>query len=362
MATIGDIYDYIDKIAPFSLADSWDNSGLLIGDRSAKVQNVVVALDAGIDVVNEATKSRADLIVTHHPVIFKALKNISGSGIAHRLIRGGVGVISAHTNLDIADGGINDVLAERFGLFGTKPLTVTQRENRFVITVMVPFESSEKLKSAMFNAGAGDFENYSECAFTVRGSGQFLPMNGANPAVGIVGIPEHITENQITMVCSEDKIKDVISALRMVHPYECPAFHVFRDISDSIQRGYGRIGNLDKSMSFCEFSDMVKKELACDRIRCYDSGREIKKVAVCGGSGGDMLKDAYNSGCDVLVTGDVQHHIYLEAQLYGISLIDAGHYNTEYVVIPKLADMLSTKFVDVKFSTANSECSPLNFK
>ncbi len=362
MTTIGDIYKFIDGIAPFSLAEHWDNSGLIIGDMGDKADRIMLALDVSDSVIDEATKLGVNLIITHHPVIFSAMKNISSTGLVHKLIRSNIGVISAHTNLDIAGGGVNDCLSDILEIHDTKPLMITERKNRLIIMVMIPTNYEKHVCSAMFAAGAGMFENYSSCCFTVSGTGQFMPESGANPMVGTIGNTGYTSESQVTMVCTEDTIKNVVSAILKSHPYEKPAYHIFEDRSDTVSKGYGRIGTLKNEVEFSEFSETIKKKLSCDRIRYYDSGNMIKKVAVCGGSGGDMLYEAYKNDCDILITGDVKHNIFNEAAQYGITVVDAGHYNTEYPIIPRLAGMLASEFTKLKFIVATSESCPVNFK
>ncbi len=345
---VNDILQAVDEIAPFRLTMDFDNTGLLIGDRNAEVTGVVLALDCTEEAISAAKSAGANLIISHHPVIFHGIKRLNADSIPYQVVRNNMHVISAHTNLDIAAGGVNDVLAERLGLSQLKGLSKTSQAAYDKVVVFVPETHCKAVYEAMVTAGAGTIDNYSGCAFFTNGEGCFLPLDGAKPFLGTVGEMEKATEIRIEMVCPKAKTAAVVSAMKAAHPYEVPAYDIFDDKGIIEEEYLGRVGNLSAPLSARELAELVKTKLG-GSIRFTDGKKAIKTVAVCGGAGDSELESAIRCGADALVTGEVAHHIFIEAAQRGITLVEGGHFHTEDVVLDSLKERLADRFHDINF-------------
>lgn len=352
MVAVRDFFDAIEAVAPFSLAESWDNAGLLVGSMDDEVRGALVALDATDEVIGEAGRLGANLIVTHHPVIFSPLKRIESDSLAHRLIAAGVKVISAHTNLDIAAGGVNDALAARLGLENARPLEIVSRKSWYKVAVTVPEESREAVYAAMAEAGAGRLGNYSHCGFFVPGEGRFLPLEGASPAIGAVGRPESVAETRLEMLASPRELAAVLAAMKAAHPYEEVAYDVYENRAVEETQSAGRVGELPEALPPERLAGLVKERLGARGVRYVDGGQAVVTVAVCGGSGADFLRRAKELGAQALVTGEAKHSQLLEARRLGMTLIDAGHFDTEAVVLVPLAEHLRKRILGVRIAVS----------
>jgi dinuclear metal center YbgI/SA1388 family protein len=337
---VQDYLNAVEAIAPFSLAESWDNPGLLIGSGHQQVRRALVALDATLAVIQEAQEAGADLIVTHHPVIYEKLGRISAESPVYQAIQKGIAVISAHTNLDTAKGGVNDALAARLGLKDVSLLEKTRTAFWKKVIVYVPTTHAEAVYNAMTQAGAGRQGNYAGAAFFSPGEGRFIPLEGANPFLGEVGGLEKAEELRLEMLVTPGCIDAVICAMRKAHPYEEPAFDILDTQAFSTDEGMARVGDLEQSFSPDEFAAYVKERLKVGGIKYVPGEKKIQKVALCGGTGGSFLARAAAAGAQALVTADVKHSQLLEAVRLGMTLIDGGHYATEAVVLPVLLEKL----------------------
>ena len=340
MATVKEVYNAIDSFAPFKRAEDWDNVGLLLGDPAAEVSGVLLSLDMTNDTLEEAFALGCNLIVTHHPVIFKPLKALTADSLIYRATRRGISVICAHTNLDVAGYGVNFALADILGLSVTSPLDVLAEEPYNKIAVFVPPQAAEAVYEAMTAAGAGTLGNYAGCAYTSLGEGRFLPLEGANPAIGTVGKPERTEELRLEMIAPEEATPAVVAAMLAAHPYETPAYDVLENKALARRVGLGLVGNLPERMSPDQLAYWVQKRLGAKGLRYFAAKTPVERVAVCGGSGGSLLSKAVAKGAQALITGDVKHDVFLEAKRQGITLIDAGHFATENVVLPLLSRQL----------------------
>ncbi|MBI5483792.1 MAG: Nif3-like dinuclear metal center hexameric protein [Deltaproteobacteria bacterium] len=339
-----DVLGIINKIAPVSLAEEWDNPGLQIGDPAAQASRIMVALDPSAEVIDSAIRSSCQLLVTHHPLIFKPLKSISTStsqGAAiHAAIRAGLSIICMHTNYDIARGGLNDLLATRIGLSDCIPLHVTTVQELLKLVVFVPAEYLEQLRSALFPY-ADSFGNYCDCSFTTSGEGTFTPLDGADPFIGTVGQHQKVSEQRLELLLESRNLPRAIKALLAVHPYEEPAFDIYPLRNEGEKLGLGRIGQLPEELSLADFAGQLRKTLPAAGLRYVgDPSATVSKVALCSGSGAALLRDAARAGADVLVTGDVKYHEAREAQELGIALIDAGHFNTEIIMAAEITEQI----------------------
>lgn len=357
MITIGMIYRYLDTIAPFRRAMSWDNSGLLVGSQEDPAGKVLLALDATLPVVEEAAKMGAGLIVSHHPVIFHPLKAVGRNHPVYQAIRHGIGIISAHTNLDVAEGGVNDALAELLCLQERKPFALESQENYQKMVVFVPKEAAQAVTQAMGDAGAGQLGAYSHCSFSSAGTGAFLPLEGANPYLGQVGKLEEAEEIRVEMIVPPGKTSAVVKAMKQAHPYEVPAYDLLETQAVQEKVSLGRTGLLPAPLAPQEFARFVRERLG-GGVRMVEGNRPVQKVAVCGGSGGDLVSLAVSMGMDALVTGDVKHDQLLSAQAAGLTLIDGGHYATEAPVLPVLRQKLQENFPQGEFFISQTETHP----
>lgn len=356
---------YLEELAPKHLAFEWDKVGLQLGSFHGTAAKILVALDVDERVLEEARGVGADFIVTHHPFIFRPLAAVRTDLPVGRMIAAalasGIGIYVSHTNLDVAAGGVNDALAARLGLLNTSVLRVSGRDSYEKIVVFVPTGHEDQLREALASAGAGWIGNYSHCTFQVPGTGTFLAHEGSDPFIGEQGKLERAKELRLETIYPARLRKRVLRAMLDAHPYEEPAFDLYPLLNEGNPYGLGRVGELQESGSLAHFCSFVKETLNVASLRvCGRPEKKIKKVAVCGGSGGDMIQAALFAGADVLVTGDLKYHEAQDANANGLAVIDAGHDATERVIVPVLCDYLRQKLAadgydaEVLASTVNT--------
>ena len=347
---VSDVLAALDQIAPPHLALDGDPRGLLVGDGQATVNSVVVALDVTPEVARLAWDTGAQMIIAHHPLIYHPLRRLLADephpgGVVLHCVREGIAVACAHTNWDVANGGVNDVLARLAGITGAvKPLRVTYREALVKIVVFVPTENREAVFAAMA-AEAGAVGNYDRCAFWTEGTGTFRPLPGANPYLGAVGASETVAEVRLEMIVPEPKSRAVVAAMKAAHPYETVAYDIYPLANTATEYGLGRIGRLAEAVSTDVFLQSLKAALNFEEIRMVGpKNRLIKTVAVGGGACAELMPDAIAQGADVLVTSDIRHHEFVDAAARGFVLIDAGHTATETPGAKELARRLGEVF------------------
>lgn len=351
MASVFDIVNELENIAPPELADPEDKIGLQTGDLAAQVKNVCVVVDVTDRVIETAIERRSDMIVAHHPMIFRPLTSVAQTNPVQRrliaLIKADIALFVMHTNYDAARGGINDALADRLGVRNCVTLT-TQAKDRIVkIAIFVPQEAVEQVRNAMAEAGAGVIGQYTHCSFRSAGTGSFVPMPGATPYTGAVGELEEVEEYKLEMICTASRAKDVVDAAVKAHPYDEVAYDIYELANEPVGYGYGRVGALDEEMALGAFADRVKSALGLDYVKVAgDMDKKVRRVAVCGGSGSGQYREAVAAGADVYVTGDTKHHDILDANDLGLSIIDAGHFHTERPGMVDLADRLREIFAN----------------
>lgn len=364
---IADIVGIINKIAPVVLAEAWDNPGLQIGDPASEVTRVMVALDPTPDVVDSALKASCQLLVTHHPLIFKPLKSISTAtpqgALIQKAIRGGLSIVSLHTNYDIADGGLNDLLARKIGLSSCVPLKVTATGELVKLVVFVPPEHLKQLRLALFPFTAS-MGNYCDCSFVADGLGTFTPLEGAEPFSGAVGEFATVTEERLELLIPRAQLPRAVKALLAAHPYEEPAFDVYPLLNEGGKLGLGRIGRLPEPVTLAEYVGQVRNVLSSPALRYVgDPTARISKVALCSGSGASLLREAARSGADLLVTGDVKYHEARDAEDLGLALIDAGHFPTEIIMVNEVTERLgraldAAGYTDCQIEACRTENDP----
>ncbi len=328
----------LEKLAPKHLAETWDNIGLLIGSPEQNIHKIFVTLDVDQDAVRQAINVGADMIVAHHPVIFKGITSIRTDlpfgSMLFDLIKNKIAVYAAHTNLDSAPGGVNDILAHKLGLKEIKPLTTVYQEQLHKLVVFVPSSHVEEVRVAMTEAGAGHIGNYSHCTFLTKGVGTFLPLASTSPFIGKVGALEYVEESRLETIVPAPLRFPVITAMLAAHPYEEVAYDDYLIQNKGNNYGLGRIGRLADAISLEDFIKQVKCSLMVNSINVAGSvHKTINQVAVCGGSGASLINTALKAGADVLVTGDVKYHEAQQAVAAGLAVIDAGHFATELPVV-----------------------------
>lgn len=354
-----DIVGIINKIAPVVLAETWDNPGLQVGDPGAEVTRILVALDPTPDVIDSAIAASCQLLVTHHPLIFKPLKSIStanphGASI-QKAIRGGVSIVSLHTNYDIARGGLNDLLADKAGLSGCVPLRVTATPELVKLVVFVPAGRLEGVRDALFPFIAAQ-GNYRDCSFAAGGVGTFTPLEGAEPFIGTPGMLAEVREERLELLMLRRQLPRAVKALLAAHPYEEPAFDIYPLLNEGEKLGLGRIGFLPEPVTLEEYAARLKKDLSAPALRYVgDPAARVSKVALCSGSGASLLREAVRSGADVLVTGDIKYHEARDAEDLGLALIDAGHFPTEIIMVDDITQRLGQALVAAGYTDCRVE-------
>jgi dinuclear metal center YbgI/SA1388 family protein len=363
MLTVADVLGFLEQFAPPDLAADWDNVGLLLGDRAAEVRRVITCLTVTPESAAEAVETGAQLIVTHHPILFRAVKRLTTATAEGRmllaLIRAGVAVYSPHTSFDNTRGGINDSLARRLGLGDVTALRRRDGPRQCKVVVFVPDADLARVSDALFAAGAGQIGQYSQCSFRLAGTGTFFGSDAANPTVGQKGRREDVSEWRLEAVCPEGRVEAVLAALRKAHSYEEPAYDVYTLRPQAAALGEGRLGRLPRPMPLAELARTVQTELKATAVQLVgDPGRAVERVAIVCGAGGEMLSDAVRAQADVLLTGELRFHDYLAAQAQGLALVLPGHYATERCGVEELAERLRQQWPDLDVSASRRERDP----
>ena len=338
---LADAVRILESLYPPSWAESWDAVGLVCGDPEAPVRRILLAVDPVAEVVDEALEWDADLLVTHHPLLLRAVHGVPATTakgrVVHELVRRGCALYVAHTNADSARPGVSDALARVLGLTDLEPLSAHPADPLDKVVTFVPENAVDAVLDALAAAGAGRIGEYERCAWTTTGTGTFLPRPGANPAIGERGRVETVQERRLEMVLPRHRRDHVVAALRSAHPYEEPAFDVLELASWSSPRGIGRVGVLPQPVTLAEFADVVAAALphTVQGVRVAgDREKRVRRVAVCGGAGDSLFAAVRASGADVFVTADLRHHPASEAREEAGAerpyLVDVAHWASEW--------------------------------
>lgn len=337
--TVSEIINHIHKIAPPNLAFEWDNVGFQIGDGIMEVNKILLTLDITENAINKAIKENIDLIISHHPFIFKPIKKITNP-LYLKLIKNDIAVFCAHTNLDVIKQGVNSALAEKLHLQNVEFLTFESGASIYHVAVYVPAGNMVEVANAIFAKGAGTIGNYSNCMNDYEVSGQFIPQEGSSPILGRKDKLEKVMERKLEFFVDSFKLSRVLESMKKAHPYETPAYSVYLQEKPNENYGLGMLGNLKKEMSLEDFAKFVKKQLKAPFVKLWQGNKKksslIKKVAICGGSGTSLLPAVYGKA-DVFVSADFTYHTILDCK---IPLVDAGHFYTENPVLQNLKEML----------------------
>jgi len=343
---VRDIEASVEDWAPRDIAWEGDNIGLQVGSPRAIVHGILVCVDVTEATIAEARRRRANLIISHHPLLFRPAASINTASATGRclaaLLKYDIALLSAHTNLDFTRGGTSHALGQRLGLtameFLRRPF---QRDMK--LTTFVPEAYVDRVVSALATAGAGRIGEYEKCSFRVAGTGTFRGAAGSHPMIGTAGRFQRVSEVRLEMIVPRTRAESAIEALKAAHPYEEVAFDLYPLANPSTDAGMGVIGNLPERRTLGSFLQAIKRALNADRLRFTGNRRTpVARVAVCGGSGSELLGEAIAAGADAFVTADVKYHTFHEAA-GRIALIDAGHYETELPVVAALVRYLRSE-------------------
>lgn len=344
---LNDLIKKIESKYPLNLAYDWDNVGLLVGNFDSDIKKVLVSLEANEKVIKEAIEKDVDLIVTHHPFIFRKMNKINTKDLKgrliHELIKNDIALYSMHTNFDIAFDGLNDYFMEIMGFENCKILDVTSSETLYKLAVYTPITHEKVVREALGESGAGYIGNYSNCTFNSLGTGTFKPEANSNPFIGEIGKIEEVKEVKIETIVPNSILQKTISKMMKAHPYEEVAYDVYKLENKGQSVGLGRYSILNNEIDLETLCERIKLKLDMNHIRVVgDLSTKIKKVAVVTGSGADMINVAKSKNCDVIITGDVKYHEAQDALDMNMCVVDCGHFHTENIFKDVMKRFLDT--------------------
>jgi dinuclear metal center YbgI/SA1388 family protein len=361
--TIKDVTNHLEALAPRSYQEEYDNSGLLTGNASEPVRGVLVTLDCTEEVVEEALRENCNLIVAHHPIIFRGLKKLTGQSYVERTIikaiKNDIAIYAIHTNLDHVDTGVNKKIAEKIGLKNLKILQ-PKKGTLMKLVTFIPKENAEEVMNALHQAGAGNIGNYKNCSFKVAGEGTFMATGNAQPHIGKSNQQERIEEIRAEVIFPKHLSDVILNALKQSHPYEEVAYYLSTLENENQEVGAGMIGELDDEMEPIEFLRRLKKIMNTSCVRYTVPVKNIKRVAVCGGAGSFLLRSAVSQKADVFVSADFKYHEFFDADRR-IMIADIGHYESEQFTKDMIIDVLKEKFATFAIIFSKTSTNPLSY-
>lgn len=364
MQKLKEITAYLEQLAPLSSQESYDNSGLIIGDPEASIRGALLSLDCTEEIIDEAIRVGANLVIAHHPIVFKGLKKINGKNYVERAvikaIKNDIALYAIHTNLDNYRYGVN---AEIGALLKLEKLRVLAPKENVLhkIVVFCPSKDSEKVSKAMFNAGAGNIGDYDECSFELKGSGFFKPNDDANPTIGQKGKREEVQEKRVEVICSAHLTSQVVKSMQEAHPYEEVAYDIFPLLNKNPYEGAGMIGELPVEMDALSYLKTIKRTFNCGAIRhTHLVHTKVKKIAFCGGSGSFLIAAAKAQKADLYITGDVKYHEFFDAE-NKIIIADIGHFESEQFTPNLIHAILKKKFINFALHLSEVNTNPINY-
>ncbi len=365
--TVKDILACLDANYPFAWALPEDRVGLQAGDPETAVTTVLVALEASLAVVAEAQAQKAQLLLTHHPLLYQPATDLREDRPAGKLlaavVRAGLAVAACHTNLDLAPRGLNEHLAEKLGLEDLEVLSPVLRDPWLKLAVFVPLGYEDQVRTALCDDRVGVIGRYSQCSFAARGQGTFLPLEGAQPFQGEVAVLSRPEESRLEVLVPESSVHPTLARMQAAHPYEEVAYDLYPLANPGLILGFGRVGRWAQALSWDEALNRVKEVFAVDRMRIWGQPpAAVSRVAVCGGSGGDLINQAQGKGASVYVTGEVRHHQAVPGPEEDFTIIEVGHFASEVVFMPtwaeQVAQFLRQRGLEVQVRVAISETAP----
>jgi dinuclear metal center YbgI/SA1388 family protein len=362
---IKDITNYIEQIAPLSYQESYDNSGLIVGDAQKEVTKVLLCLDSIENIVDEAIEKKCELIIAHHPIVFLGLKKFNGKNYIERVvikaIKHDIAIYACHTNLDnVFNNGVNEKIAQKIGLQNTRILTTKKGLLKKLIT-FVPEKQQEQVREAIFNAGAGEIGNYDQCSFNSKGEGTFRANNEANPFVGEKVKQHKEQEIKVEVVFPAYLESKIVSAIIKTHPYEEVAYDLYELTNTHNYIGSGIIGELKEPTNSIDFLTSLKTTMDTKCVRYTNPHKkEVKTIAICGGAGSFLLNNAIAQQADVFITGDYKYHQFFDAE-DKIIIADIGHYESEQFTVDLFKEVLEKEFETLKVVKTSLNTNPVNY-
>ncbi len=359
-----ELTSYIESKAHLALQESYDNAGLIVGQSDMEVCGVLISLDLTEEVIDEAIEKNANVIITHHPIIFKGLKKLNGKNYVERCvikaIKNDLAIYAAHTNLDNVLWGVNGKIAEMLDLQNIECLKPA-KEQLLKLVSFVPKEYAQRLRIALFEAGAGHIGNYDSCSYNIQGFGTFRAKEGTNPFVGEINKLHKEPETRIETIFPHYYKSKIIETLHQYHPYEEPAYDIYPLQNTSAQIGAGIIGELETEIEAKEFLHKIKKLFSVNCIRHTDTmNKKIKTVALCGGAGSFLLPLAKARKADIFISGDFKYHDFFDAENQ-IIIADIGHYESEQFTKNIFYEMITKKFSNFACSISKINTNPINY-
>ena len=362
--SIQELTDFLASIAPPAYQEGYDNAGLIVGNPTTEITGVLLALDCTEKVVEEAVRRGCNVVVAHHPIVFRGLKKLNGKDYVERTvidaIRANVALYAIHTNLDHVAHGVNAMIAERLGLSGVRVL-VPKRHLLMKLTFFVPSHKAELVLDALFAAGAGQVGNYSECSFQSAGEGTFRPGTGSNPYLGEVGKLERVAEQRVEILFPAHLEARIMRALRQAHPYEEVAYYLHQLENEHQEVGAGAIGELPEPMPVAGFLGYLKEKMEVAVIKYTATDHPmIRRVAVCGGAGSFLLPNALGAQADAFITADFKYHEFFDAENKTM-ICDIGHYESEVYTKQLLFNYISKKFNNFALYLSEVNTNPVSY-
>lgn len=359
---IKEIAQYLEQVAPLAYQESYDNSGLLVGDANKIVTKCLIALDCTEAIVQEAIDKECELIIAHHPIIFSGLKSLTGKNYIERTvikaIKNDIAIYASHTNLDNVNTGVSKKICDKLNLVNTRVLA-PKKNLLEKLTVLVPANHAEGIREVLASAGAGRLGEYEACSFTTTGTGRFQPTDHANPFIGTSGELEQVNEERIEVIYPAYLSGKVVGEMLQKHPYEEPAYFIEKLENKNKEVGSGMVGELTEKMSSADFMLYLKDKMGLKLIRHTEFVKdEIQKIAVCGGAGSFLLSNAKGVKADVFITGDFKYHEFFDAE-NDIIIADIGHYESEVYTKELFYELLTDKFPNIAFASAQTSTNPV---
>jgi dinuclear metal center YbgI/SA1388 family protein len=364
MTQIKDVIQQLEKLAPPSYQESYDNAGLLIGSPQTIITGVLFSLDTTEEVIQEAIEKNCNLIVAHHPIVFKGLKRLNGNNYVERTvikaIKNDIAIYAIHTNLDHVTEGVNWKIAEKLGLTNVKVLS-PKKQLLTKLTFFSPVANTQTILDAMFAGGAGKIGQYKNCSFRTEGTGTFQPGNEANPAIGIIGKDEEVTENRIEVMFPSYMQSSLLKIMKEIHPYEEVAYYLQTLENENQEVGAGAVGELAEAMEPEKFLQFLKNQMQTPVVKhTVPLNKKIQRVAVCGGAGSFLLSDAIRAKADVFVTADYKYHEFFDAD-NRIMICDIGHFESEVFTKDLLYNYLSGIFSNFALCLSDVNTNPVRY-
>ena len=363
MSKIGEVLQYLEQIAPPGLQESYDNAGLITGNRNAEITGVLVSLDCTEEVIQEAIERKTNLVIAHHPIVFKGLKKLTGDNYVERTvilaIKHDIAIYAIHTNLDSVMQGVNYKLSSLLGLKNLQILKPNTGGLMKIVT-FIPQGNTSDVIEAIHETGAGTIGDYNSCSFRVTGTGRYTPGEAAEPLIGSKNKTEEVTEDRVEIIFPVHLKGKVLAALKSSHPYEEVAYYLTDLANTDFSTGAGMIGELNEPLPPEQFLEHLKTSLNLEVIRYTSFNKPVKKVAVCGGSGSFLIRSAVHNRADAFVTGDVKYHEFFDAE-GRLMFCDVGHYESEVATKELLYDLLTKKFTNFALHLSESVTNPIKY-